>query len=186
MRINLVSKREAPISPYEGDMVCIPVPVIPFALGALWLRSQKYWWVEASEADGRYAMNEMAVAMLKGCSQDITDAINRVYMLIDRNENGAIYTYTTDPETQRPIINPPLPIVPQDPALYSEPGTKWQHDDFKALVASAISGIASEAYPSSRGANQILEDILAALSEASEEDQLAILQKILLALGGAL
>lgn len=184
MRINIVAKREAPIGPYQGEMVCIPIPGIPFALGAFWLRSQKYWWTKESEKEGRYIVNEIGVNMLLGCG-NLGDKLDRLYMLIDRNENGTLYTYSGDGTPENPYVyNPAIPVVPNNPALYSEPGSKWQTEDLRDMLNNAITGTATADYAEPRGTNVVLEDILAAIGAMDEEDYTALIGKILVALGG--
>lgn len=183
---SLVNKWEAPEPPFTGALVCVPIEAIPFALGGLWLRAQKYYWLKDDEAKGRKLLAEMGARLLMDCGKDIVNAIDRVYMLIDRNENGTVYSYTVDAETGENIISPPLPVVPPHPAIYAAPGSKWQTEDMRDMLYNTLTGTVTEGYTTPRGTNPILEEILVALNAESSEETIELLQKIVLALGAAL
>ena len=187
-RKNLVGKRSMVASPWQAYLTCMPYEAIPHVLGALWLRSQKYWWeTEDDQRNGRHVMNEIGVTMLLGCGKEIVDAINRVYMIIDRNENGTLYSFTGEGTTEEPyIISPPLPVVPPNPSIYEAPGSKWQREDLRDMLYNTLSGNATADYTNPRGTNPILEEILVALNAETNEETIALLQKIALALGAAL
>lgn len=182
---SLVYRWAAPDPPYNGELVCLPVQSIPFVLGGLWLRSQKYWWQREDEPVGRKLLAETGAHMLLGCGKDIVDAVNRVYMLIDRNENGTNYTYDTDSETGEVTIFPPIPTVPPNAALYEFPGSKWQREDVRDMLLNALTGTLTADYTNPRGTNPILEEILLALNAEDNAETWRLLGKIVVALGGA-
>lgn len=75
-RINLVRKNFTPLGTLDCELTCYDVQMVPFYLGALWLRAQKYWWVDAENAGrARSLLNEQMVRFLMPCGQDIVDAI---------------------------------------------------------------------------------------------------------------
>jgi len=185
-RINIVSKRDVSQSPWTGQIVCIPVEGIPFYLSSLWLRSQKYWWIEDAEARGRHITNELGVHMLLGCGREITEAVNRVYTLLDGVYNGVNYTGERDEITGEIIYSPPLPLVAPNSALYAFPGIRNQLEDTHDMLNNAINGTVTTDYVNPRGTNPILEEILLALQAETNEESIELLQKILLALGGAI
>src|SRR5437868_3029287 len=113
-RLNLVRRNDAPIPPYECEMVQCDIPFVPFILGALWQRSQRYWWAQSEDQQlGRWGMNKQMMEVLMPCGQDIVDATNRVYMLINTTFNGIYYTFTGTGTPNDPyVIDPPIDPAP--------------------------------------------------------------------------
>lgn len=187
MSLTIVHKWEAPVPPYTCEFVDIIPEAIPATLGALLLKSSKYWWItEDDQKNGRKMLAEQGARMLMPCGKEIVAAIDRVYMLIDRNENGTVYSYSEDAETGDILVSPPVPVVPNHPALYEYPGSKWQTEDLRDMLSNAITGAASDIYPAARGTNIVLEDILLALNSETNEETIEMLQKILITLGGVI
>lgn len=111
-RLNLVRKATAPVPPYNCELTCFDVNMVPFYLGALWLRAQKYWWLTSDDQRiARSALNEEMVRLLMPCGQDIVDSIDRVYRLIDGSINGNNYIWWNEPDLPADI-RPALPVVP--------------------------------------------------------------------------
>lgn len=185
MTYTKVAKREMTPSPWQGELVCIPIEAIPHALTALEIKARKYYWQSDDDAkNGRQVLAEMGANMLLGCGGEIVQRLNLLYMQQDNIHNGQNYSYDVDEETGEIIYSPPIPIVPPNTALYNHPGTRYWQEDTRDALLNAITGATSADYPNPRGTNPILEEILTALSAASEEEQLEILRAILTALGG--
>lgn len=99
--------QNVPIPPplWEAQHACLPIPVIPIAVGALESRAHKKFFAEGDDDLGMQLIRRTQVALIKGC-QDI----EQLYRLIDSTFNGVVYTNTGTP--QEPILMPPIPLVP--------------------------------------------------------------------------
>lgn len=103
--------------PYPASAPIVSVPLlveinanmVPIIISAMERYKYRQFW--ASEADfnrGVQLINECEVALLTGVT-GITDAIDRVYRLLDTALNGAVYSV----ETSAPlVVTPEIPPVP--------------------------------------------------------------------------
>lgn len=186
MTLNLVSKREAPIPPYTCEMIDIDVEAVPFMLSALWLRSQKYWWISADDqTNGRWLMNKESVRLLMPCSRAITNLLEAQYNLLDAVLRGELRDVTgTGVDADPYIYDSPIPQV-VDPIVYQTPGL--QYNSFQSLqgIRNLADGFVSTEFAESRNFRQQLEDIRALLEANGTDDADIenILNLILLALG---
>jgi len=182
-----IIKREAPQPPYTCEMVDIDVEGVPFLLGALYTRSQAYWWITADDAKyGRWLMNKEGANLLMPCSRSITNLLEAQYNLLDAALRGEIRDVTGTGVDSDPYIY--SPAIPQtvDPIVYETPGL--QYSAFQSLqgIRNLADGTVSTEFSDVRNFRQQLEDLIAAIGSISEEDQTALLEAILAALGGGI
>lgn len=187
MTLNLVTKRDAPLPPYTCEMVDIDTEGVPFMLSALWLKSQQYWWDSSDDQKyGRWLMNRESVGILMGCSIEITNRQDALFNMLDARLGGALRDVNgAGTEADPYIYDPPIPQT-TDPVVYQTPGMQFNSAEVKQGMYNLLNGITSMNFPDARNFRQILEDILAALSAMDEEDQIALLQKLVILLGGVL
>lgn len=186
MKLNLVRKRDAPQPPYTGVFVCITVQSVPYLISSIWLHSQKYWFTNDLQARiGRRKLYEDAAHMLTECGTEIVEAVDRVYRLIDSNQNGTIYSSSGDGTPESPIvISPSIPTVPIT-TVYDEPGQRAHIDEIRLALRNLLNGETSTTFTDPRNFRQQLDDIKTALQAmGAEDDQVEeLLNLILLALG---
>lgn len=188
MSLNIVYKWSAPIPPYQCEFIEIAPEAVPAMLGALQLKASKYWWLTVEDQRlGRKMLAEQGARLLMSCGQDIVNAIDRVYRLLDSNQNGTIYSVSGDDTPESPLVfSPSMPVVPTNPGIYSEPGQRWKLDDTHDMLRNAITGIPTADYVEVDATNPLLIQIRDALAAETNAEQIELLQKIALALGAAL
>lgn len=187
MTTNRDRPRVAPVEPYNGIIVCLPVEAVPFALAGLRIKSRRSSWISTDDhKTGRRLLANTGMNMLLECGKEIVNAVNRLYMLTDRNFNGTVYTYEIDDVTGDVLPSPPIPPVPTNPDIYSNPGERWKMDDTHDMLRNAITGIPTADYVEVDATNPLLIQIRDALAAETNEETVALLQKIALALGAAL
>jgi hypothetical protein len=187
MTLNIVTKREAPLPPYICEMVDLDMEAVPFMLGALWLRAQKYWWLTPDDQMvGRQLMNKEMVGMLMPCSIDITNRQDALYNMLDARLGGILRDVTGSGTYDDPYVyDEPIPQV-VDPIIYSTPGMQYNSVQVLAGLRNLANGTVSTGWADNRVFRQTLVDILNAIGAESDEASIALLQKIALALGAVL
>jgi len=186
-RLNLVRKNFAPLPPLNCEMCDFDVQMVPFYLGALWLRAQKYWWVDQENAArARSYLNEQMVRFLMPCGADIVAATDRVYRLLDSTLNGRFWDWTGSGTPEDPyVITPEIPIVP-DPEYYEY---NSMHNDLNSLmlyVRNLVTGSPNVLVSDTRNIRQQFDDILAAIEAGgsfNDDEIISKLEAIILALG---
>lgn len=186
MKVNLVSKRSAPFPPIKGALVCVGIPMIPHILGALWLRSQKYWWDTETDAKyGRKYLAEISAMLIEGCGDEIVLAVNQLYRLTDSIHNGTVYTATGEGTPEEPYVySPPIPVVPPT-STGLEPSVKFSLEKSMRLLDNLTNGTTYADAPDVRNFRQQLEDLIAAVGGQGQldDEMLAQLINIVAALG---
>lgn len=113
-RFNNVFVRDqaAPEGPYTYTLCEIPIQAVPFALGALENRANEITWVDSENwKRGRHLIRELQVRLLMA---DGTEAVNRVYRLIDSIYRGREYTVVSETPL---VVEPAIPSVPDTTVL---------------------------------------------------------------------
>src|SRR5690349_18727381 len=171
MKMNLVTKSEVPPPPYASALVCIPIAAVPFTLGALVLKSQKYWYASPDDWHaGRRLLASFGKALLMDCAQPIVDAIDRVYNLLDSGLNGTERTATgTGTEADPYIYTPPLPQV-MAPETFVAPGVRVDMMIVRAVLDNLINGNLSTASPVEAIPNYKLQVIIGLIEAMGGED----------------
>lgn len=104
---------------------CYLVPIdralVPLVAGALRYFEQRAAWVSDEDHELAYnAFAELQANMTGRCIEDLIEAHERTYRLLDRALNGVAYTATPDPidpVLNPPVISPAIPAVPPTTAL---------------------------------------------------------------------
>lgn len=179
MRYSIVTKRYAPIPPYECELVDVDIAAIPYMLHALWLKQQKYFW-ESDLDNWRTARSLLArqgVSLLMPCAKDIVDAIDRLYRQQEVIHRGQVYTYEGEGTPEEPyIVSPPIPVVPIA-AVGEEPGQSFFIAKVMRLVDNLTNGTVHDDAPDARNVRQQLDDIKAAI-EAIDTDDTDLLEQL--------
>src|SRR5690349_17368227 len=141
MKMNLVTKSEVPPPPYASALVCIPIAAVPFTLGALVLKSQKYWYASPDDWHaGRRLLASFGKALLMDCAQPIVDAIDRVYNLLDSGLNGTERTAIgTGTELDPYVYDPAIPQV-VEPSAFGSPGLRHYTRASARLLDNLVTG----------------------------------------------
>jgi hypothetical protein len=183
-RYNLSKPRPAPEPPYRCELVEIDVEAVPYMLGALWQREQRYHWLTADDAKrGRQLLAKEGAQLLMGCTREITNRQDALYALLDRAINGTEYSVSGAGTDVEPYIwAPPLPTAPGP--VYALPGLLRQAEISGRQLDNLTNGTTYDEAPDSRNIRQQLEDLIAALGEQESLDPeiLAELVQILAAL----
>lgn len=186
MRLNIVGKEQVAIGPYATALICVPVAIIPQALGAIDLKAQKYWYATPEDwARGRNLLAQLGAGMLQPCGQDIVNAVDRLYVSFEAHVAGI--ARTAIPSTTV------LGAFDYTPALEQEanaldaafPSISSNITKSTALLDNLITG-ATSIYASDPDAiKQLLRDLITAVQAGEDDGENieALLNLILLALG---
>jgi len=102
-----VREQVAPEEPYTFVLCEVPVQAIPYALGALENRANETTWIDKENwRIGRNLIRQIQVGLLMG---EGTEAINRLYRLLDSIYRGREYTLVSETPL---VIEPAIPAVP--------------------------------------------------------------------------
>jgi hypothetical protein len=114
MRLNIVYKAVAPEPPYECELVDIDTAAVPFMLYGIWLKAQKYFWADNdSWRTGRWLLNKQGASLLMPCGNDIINAVDRLYNLVDARLVGNYREVTgTGTEADPFVYDPPIEQAP--------------------------------------------------------------------------
>lgn len=137
-------KYEFPAEQYQQHIRLVPIDValIPFISGALnQFFVQTTWKTREDYELGYNAFAQLLIDMQKNHLQELTDAVNRVYRLLDTSINGTVYSVTPAtqpqpapaPDPTRPTITPALPLAPSSTSPAELPEYAWRHR-FERLV----------------------------------------------------
>jgi hypothetical protein len=187
MRLNLVKPRAAPVPPYNDDLVEIDTEAIPYMLGALWLRSQRYNWITTDDARrGRQLLAKQGAQLLMSATDKIVAAIDRVYTLLGGTVLGRSYGIAGDGTPADPYrYDPPLPMT-VDHTAYGDEGIMYYQVQQWAALANLATGNPTGGYTDNRNIRQQLEDLIAATQanagQGLDDEMLAKLAQIALAL----
>lgn len=171
MKRNIVIKSEVPSPPYGCELACIPIEAVPFTLGALVLKSQRYWFVSQDDWHrGRKLLAELGASILMDCTKPIVDAIDRVSARLDYGLFGIERSVEGSGTDIEPFIyTPPIAQVPTSD-VFSLPGLVAQSDVLRALLANLVTGALSSAAPGEAIPNEKLEAIYQAVLAMGSED----------------
>lgn len=166
-----IPRSVVPEPPYHSALVCIPIEAVPFTLGALVIKSQKYWYASPDDwHTGRKLLALFGKALLMDCAPAIVQAIDRVYNLLDAGLNGRDRTATgTGTELDPFVYDPPIPqtILPSD---FSAPGARRDSVEVRNLLRNLVLGNLSTDAPTiaiPNGTLAEIRDLLLAMSEES-------------------
>lgn len=185
MRLNLYIERDAPPLPWPSELVELDTSSIPYLLGALFLKEQKFHWTDDEQARlGRSMLCKQGAQMLLGAADRIIESIDRLYRLTDSIHNGTVYAVDGEGTTLDPYVYyPSMPLVPATESG-AEPSVKFSLEKVLRLQDNLVNGTTYTDAPDDRNLRQQLEDILTALdAEGSlDPEMLAKLGEIALAL----
>jgi len=160
-----------PEPPYNSALVCIPIAAVPFTLGALVIKSQKYWYASPEDWHrGRKLLASFGKALLMDCAQPIVDAIDRVYNLLDAGLNGTERTAIgTGTELDPYVYDPAIPQV-VEPSAFGSPGLRHYTRASARLLDNLVTGGTSDEAPGEAIPNAKLEAIRLLLEAMGGED----------------
>lgn len=155
-----------------------PVEALPFALGALWQRTQRYHWVSPDDwKRGRRLINELQVGLIMGCKNELLESQRQIYRLLDTALNGTTYTVASADPLE---IEPAIPAVPPAWEDAPEPSALYYSRETYRSVDNALHGRDHTGYSDLRNPRQQLDDLIAAVSGQGnlDDEQLAQLIQI--------
>lgn len=91
--------------PSSSTRACVPIAIIPIALGALESRCYAHTFDAASAFFGMQLIRSLQVALITGCED-----VDRLYRMLDSSLNGAVYV--ADEIDGVIIVTPPIPDAP--------------------------------------------------------------------------
>lgn len=150
----------------EPILVEINARLVPIIINALERYKYKQFW--ASEGDYIIGVNQLCIAqeaLLTGVT-GITEAIDRVYRLLDTSINGRAYAApTSDPAD----ITPAIPLVPEN-ALGELPGLRRQLEEARGMLPGGFLGFGARP--------PTLADVVLAIRQGSEEEGENLLDRL--------
>lgn len=171
MTLNIVYRAEIPPITTSYALVCVPTLILPNTLGALRLKSAKYFY--ASEGDyqrGSSLVAELSGDLLMSCAVEITNAIDRVYNLLDASLNGIGRSVSGSGTEADPYAYTPALVQAPDPEDYNPGGLRADTNATRALLDNLVNGTTSPVASDSRSFRQQLEDIYTAIVAIEGEE----------------
>lgn len=98
-------------------MACVPERLVPIFCGALqYLEQRSEWATQDDWEQGSTWIVGLQADLMTNCIQQLIDEQQRLYRLLDTALNGTVYEVVDhEPGTNRPIIAPEIPDVPDQP-----------------------------------------------------------------------
>jgi len=184
MKMLLTRPRAAVAPPYDCQLVEIGAELVPYLLGALYVREQRYnWLTDADAIMARRMLAKQGADLLMPCGKEIVQSVNQVYMLLNQGLNGQSYSYSGSGTDADPYVyNPSIPVVPSN--VYMDPGIVAQNEDMKNLLNNAFNGVIEGNYSEPVSIRNQLQSIIDGVAEGGglDDDMLAKLAEIVLLL----
>jgi hypothetical protein len=182
MTINIVYKATAPNTPFAEDICELQVSFVPQLEGAIWLKSQKYWWATPDDWKvGRKALYEQGIAYLMPSAALIVNAVNNLYSLMDARLGGIQRTNLgIDEATGLQLYDPDI-LPDPNPENFISPGIQHSARLTDAGLQNLINGTLFGPYGQTEQAKQQLAAILTAIQEIaanSGQDYTEVLAQI--------
>lgn len=149
-----------PDPPSSSTRACIPIAIIPIALGALETRCYAHTFTAASAYYGMQLIRSLQVALITGC-----DDMDRLYRMLDSSLNGAVYV--ADEVDGITIVTPPIPAAPAAPgrSIHS------RLERVEYLLDNAYNGaVYMPDFANPIGVRQQLADLILALQATGQLD----------------
>jgi len=186
MRKNIVGKSAVPEGPYEQELICVPIAIIPQALGALDLKGQKYWYQTPEDwARGRSLLAYLGASMLLPCGKDIVNAVDRLYVSFEAHLVGIARSASPDLANPGSFVYAPALEQSANALDAVAPSLRADVEKSAGLLDNLVTG-ASNAYASDPdGLKQLVRQLITAVQaqEDNSETTETLLNLILLALG---
>lgn len=128
----------------EYILVEINARLVPVIISALErYKYPQFWLTDADYQAGVQQLCELQESLLTGAT-NVTEAIDRVYRLLDSALNGAAYVAEPDPQDPtRSIVYPALPAAPAN-LVGIAPGLRRQLLDLQGVINAGWFGIGGE------------------------------------------
>lgn len=186
MRLNIVGKSTVAIGPYATELICVPVAIIPQALGALDLKSQKYWYASAEDWQrGRSLLAALGARMLLPCGQEIINSVDRLYVSFEAHVAGI--ARSASPSTTVLGAFDYAPVLEQSANALDAvaPSLRGDVEKGTALLDNLVTGAISSYATDPDAIKQLVRDLIAAVQAGEDDGENieALLNLILLALG---
>lgn len=143
----------------ECALLAIPVPLVPFVLGALGqLQDRRYWETDNDWQAGYEAIAAIEAEAMTTCLSQLIASQDRIYRLLDWSLNGRVYEVTeTDPLT----IEPAIPDVPNTDI--SSPGIVRTMVVVRNMLSNALNGDTNSDFSITPSLREQLQAIIDAL-----------------------
>lgn len=164
-----------PEPPSASARACVPIAIIPIALGALETRCYAHTFDPASAFYGQQLIRSLQVALITGCED-----VDRLYRMLDSSLNGAIYV--ADEIDGAIIVTPPIPAAPAAPgrSIHS------RLERVEQLLDNAYNGgVYLPDFGNPIGVRQQLADLILALEATGQLDDEMLAQLAQIALSVA-
>jgi len=156
----------APEPPYDCELAPFPVPVVPFALGALEERTKRFIWASVDDwRRGEQLVRELQRAMLEGCLNELLEGQRRIYRLLDAAMFGRVYSVVTEEPLE---ITPEIPLVPDMTA--ANPGLVARIALLQKSVDNAYNGTVYTEFSNTVSIRAQLQQIIDKSAENNELD----------------
>lgn len=159
-----------PDPPSASHLACIPIAILPVAIGALESRAQSFVFRDVDAYYGIQLIRRLQVALILGC-----ESMDRLYRLLDSTVNGVAYM-TTEVDGLV-VITPDIPVVPA-------PVSRSIHsrlERIEYMFDNAYNGaVHAPDFLNATGVRQQLADLITAVQAGGQldDDMLASLVQI--------
>jgi len=155
-------------------VVAIPRPLVPFVGGLMKIMENRGFWVDDSTYVNAYsAVLEFERCLVATCLQDLIDAQDRTYRMLDTTLRGTAYSGTGTEG------DPVIPAIPPfvDLGFVDQNSIFGQLDRTTQLIDASINGTDTPLYTISPSVRALLQSILDA-SGSDDSDLESILAQL--------
>jgi hypothetical protein len=161
------------ISQADCAVLAVPVPMLPFLLGALaQLKDQRYWETDQDWQAAYEAIAAIEASAMTACISDLIESNNRIYRLLDWSLNGNVYSAGDNPPE---TITPSIPAVPSEDTF--EPGLVREIFKLRLLLDNVFNADINQDYVNPVSVRDQLQAIIDALA-ADDADITNILEQL--------
>lgn len=147
-------------TPLECALVVVPIPVLPFILGAMGQLQERQYWQTADDWYAAYeAIAAVEVCAMATCVNELIESNNRMYRMLDTALFGVGYTVeSTDPL----VVTPPIP--PQRTmGIYGDDSILGRMENLKQLLENALNGTDTPQYDRANGVRDLIQQLINAI-----------------------
>jgi hypothetical protein len=174
MSLNIVLRSPVSERPYASELCCIPPVGVPYCLGAMRLRFSEYWYTSRDDyVRGRSLLGELGSGLLMPCGQDIINAVDRVYNLLDGAYNGIGRVATLVPDTTNVYTYDPPLEQGVDTTNFHDPGLRHEAKAARWMLDNLVNGTTSDFAPGVAVPNGHLQAIYDELIAMNAEEQVS-------------
>lgn len=150
----------------ECALLVLPLPLLPFALGALGqLQAREYWQTDADWHAAYEAIAEIEANAMQSCVSDLIESNNRIYRLLDAAMFGRVYSVVSGDPLE---IEPAIPDVPDMTAI--NPGLVSRIALIEKCLDNAMNGTQYTEFSATPGIRQKLQELIDIASQQGQLD----------------